>query len=223
MPNNRRKAQHRSKMSRGKHDSTRCVYLRIADGKIVENVDAGAEGAIQRTNKNGKIVHERLDDYVDGTITTMFMRSHEHNGKTINELCIRLQDKDEYYQLSLQVGNRYWVAFVMRLPNLDLTRPIRFSPYHFTPKGESKPLSGLNLYQGGQKIAPKWSKTDPGDLPQGKQVEFQGEMRWDFHERDTFLHRIEMEYIDQLKVGDEAMAGTAPVGDGLGEQDGDPF
>lgn len=195
---------------RGKNEGVRTIYLRVADGKIVETVDAGTEGAVERTTKSGKVVHERLDDYVDGTITAMFMRSHEYNGKELHELCIRLQDVDEYYQLSLQVGNRYWVAFAMRLPNLDLSKPMRFCPYHFIPKGENKPISGMNIFQNNNKIAPKWSKTEPGDLPQGKQevAGVNGETRWNFMERDIFLHKIVTEYIDQMKTGDQAMGGV---------------
>jgi hypothetical protein len=68
-------------MARGSFDEQgRPIYLRIAEGKIVETVEDGAPGAVKRTTKNGREVWERRDGYVDGLITSMYHKEREYNG-----------------------------------------------------------------------------------------------------------------------------------------------
>lgn len=215
-------------MARGTNDQpTGSIFLRIADGKIIETVEPGTEGAIKRQTKpseehpNGREVWERRDGYVDGIITSMFHTEREYKGEKIVELTIRLRDKDEHYSLKVNKGNRYWVGIMSRLPNVNFQKSVRFSPYDFEGKDEQKggtrQVIGINLFQGEKKIDPAWSKTAPGDMPQGKQVMndkgkpvmVNGRALWDFEERDAFLMNVFAELADQLQTGDMAMGGTA--------------
>ena len=199
-------------MARGSfEDNGRPVYLRIAEGKIVETVEEGSPGAIKRTTKNGKDVWERRDGYVDGTITSMYHKEREYNGEVMHSLVIRLRDKDEHYSLEVNKGSRYWVGILMRLPNVNMQRPVRFSPYDFDGKDEhggTRKVIGINLFQGETKIDPAWSKTNPGELPQGKQLRVNGKDVWDFEQRDSFLMNVFSELADQMKTGDMAMGGS---------------
>mgnify|MGYP005608742939 FL=1 len=205
-------------MARGSEQGeTGVIYLRIADGKIVETVEAGTDGAIKRTTKpsdehpNGREVWERRDGYVDGVITSMFHTEREYKGEKITELSIRLRDKDEHYSLKVNKGNRYWVGILSRLPNVNFQKSVRFSPYDFEGKddhGGTRRVIGINLFQGAEKIDPAWSKTSPGDLPQGKQVRVNGKDVWDFEERDNYLMKVFADLADQLRVGDMAMGGA---------------
>jgi hypothetical protein len=207
-------------MARGSNDQQAgVIYLRIADGKVIETVEPNAPGAVKRTTKpsdehpQGKEVWERRDGYVDGVITSMFHTEREYKGEKITELVIRLRDTDEHYSLKVNKGNRYWVGIMKRLPNVNFQKPVRFSPYDFEGKdektGAKRPVIGINMFQGGQKVGPAWSKTNPGDIPQGKQVRVNGKDVWDFEERDAYLMRVFAELQDQLQTGDMAMGGTA--------------
>lgn len=205
-------------MSRGSGDQQEgVIYLRIADGKIVEGVEAGTEGAVKRITKpsdehpNGREVWERRDGYVDGLITSMYHTEREYKGEKITELVIRLRDVDEHYSLKVNKGNRYWVGIMSRLPNVNLQKPVRFSPYDFEGNDEAggkRRIIGINLFQGSVKIDPAWNKTNPGELPQGKQVRVNGKDVWDFEERDNYLVRVFAEICDQMKTGDMAVGGT---------------
>jgi hypothetical protein len=204
-------------MARGSFDDNgKPVYLRVAEGKIVETVTEGVPGAVHRTTKNGKEVWERRDDYVDGIITSMYHKEREYNGEVMHSLIIRLRDKDEHYSLEVSRGSRYWVGIMMRLPNLTMEKPVRFAPYDFDGKddvGALKKIIGINLFQAGVKIDPKWTKTTPGDLPQGKKVRVNGKDVWDFEDRDAYLLRIFAEITDQMRMGDEAIGGVAETND----------
>lgn len=200
-------------MARGQHNEQGApVFLRIAEGKIVESVNEGQPGAIKRTTKpsdehpNGREVWERRDDYVDGVITSLYRKERDFKGETMRSIVIRLRDKDEHYQVELNEGNRYWASFLLRLPNVNMGKSIRISPYDFNDK-EGRRVIGLNLFQDGKKVDPKWTKTDPGDLPQGRQVRVNGKDVWDFEARDRYLIAVMEEIADQLRVGDTAVGG----------------
>lgn len=183
----------------------------MAEGKIVETVEPNTDGAIMRTTKTGREVWERRDGYVDGIITSMFHREREVNGEKMESLVIRLRDKDEHYALEVNKGSRYWVSIMMRLPNVNASQPVRFMPYDFEAKGEDgtmRRMIGSNLYQNGRKIDPAWSKSSPGDLPQGQKVRVNGKDVWDFEARDKYLLRVFAELVDQLQTGDMAMGGV---------------
>lgn len=216
-------------MSRGTtQEQGRPIYLRIAGGKIVETVTEDTPGAVQRTNKNGKVVYEQIDGYVDGIATSMYHRDHAlPTGEIVQELIVRLRDKDEHYHLSIKRGSRYWSELLLRLPNIDLSKPFRIAPYDFMGKDEKtggeRRVIGLNIYQGGDKVDPKWTKTNPGDLPQGVQVQkpggspvlVNGRPLWDFSARDEYLLKIFSEIVSQMQWGDHAVGGTndtAPTG-----------
>lgn len=200
-------------MGRGTSNNAGSVFLHIADGKIVEKVSPDYPGAVKRINKKGGEVYERLDDFVEGVITSMYEKSNEYNGNEIKELCVRIQSDGESYTLSLGDGSRYWSSFAMRLPNLDLKKPVKFSPYSFTDKTTGKDVIGMNLFQGETKISPKFTKENPGNMPQGKVVQYKGEDKWDFYERDQFLLKVIRYFAGQLQQEAEAMGGEhgAPV------------
>lgn len=192
---------------RGSSSNSGSVFLRIAEGKIVETVTPDHPNAVKRINKNGKEVHERIDDFVEGVITFMKPDKREYNGEEINELKVWIQDDSDTYILSMKDGSRYWSSFAMRLPNLDLKKPVRFKPHSFTDKTTGDHVVGMNLFQAGEKVQPRFTKENPGKMPQGVQVPFQGKMKWDFYARDQFLASV-IDYVaGQLRVDGEAVAG----------------
>lgn len=208
-------------MARGSDDKqTGLIYLRIAGGKIVETVEPDTFGAVMRMTKpteeypNGREVWERRDGYVDGVITSMYHKDKEYKGETVAELHVRLSDGAERYCLQVNKGNRYWVGIMMRLPNINFQRSVRFSPYDFEGKDEAtggkKQVVGINLFQNGVKIAPAWTKDQPGDLPLGRKVRVNGKDVWDFEERDAYLMRVFLELQNQLEIGDQVLGGDVP-------------
>jgi hypothetical protein len=206
------------------------IYLRIADGMVVEQVEEGKEGAISRTTKpsdehpNGRTVWERRDKFVEGVVISMFRKEREYKGEVMNSLAIRLKDGGEVYQIDLNEGNRYWSSFMLRLPNLDLSKSVRLLPYDFTDK-EGRRVVGMNLMQGSDKVQPKWTKDSPGDLPQGRKVRVNGKDVWDFEDRDQYLLKVMQAIASKLQAADTAIEGgkDEPVVVSDEDDDGLPF
>ncbi len=179
-------------MSRGTTTGGNYVFIRISSGKIVESVSEKTPNASQRTNKVGKVVYERIDDFVSGIITSMHHEQKEYEGEPYESLFISLSDGPEKYKLELRKGSKYWVKLMEFLPSLDLRKPVTIIPYDFIGKnkdGGPKKVTGLNCYQEGKKIPSfyPWSPEDPGEVPQGKSQTFGGKEFWDFSERDEFF------------------------------------
>jgi hypothetical protein len=218
-------------MARGTNNNGgSAIYLRIADGMVVEQVEEGKEGAISRTTKpsdehpNGRTVWERRDKFVEGVVISMFRKEREYKGEVMNSLAIRLKDGGEVYQIDLNEGNRYWSSFMLRLPNLDLSKSVRLLPYDFTDK-EGRRVVGMNLMQGSDKVQPKWTKDSPGDLPQGRKVRVNGKDVWDFEDRDQYLLKVMQAIASKLQAADTAIEGgkDEPVVVSDEDDDGLPF
>lgn len=218
-------------MARGTNNNGgSAIYLRIADGMVVEQVEEGKEGAISRTTKpsdehpNGRTVWERRDKFVEGLIISMFRKEREYKGEVMNSLAIRLKDGGEVYQIDMNEGNRYWSSFMLRLPNLDLSKSVRLLPYDFTDK-EGRRVVGMNLMQGSDKVQPKWTKDSPGDLPQGRKVRVNGKDVWDFEDRDQYLLKVMQAIASKLQAADTAIEGgkDEPVVVSDEDDDGLPF
>jgi hypothetical protein len=204
------------------------IYLRIADGMVVEQVEEGKEGAISRTTKpsdehpNGRTVWERRDKFVEGVVISMFRKEREYKGEVMNSLAIRLKDGGEVYQIDLNEGNRYWSSFMLRLPNLDLSKSVRLLPYDFTDK-EGRRVVGMNLMQGSDKVQPKWTKDSPGDLPQGRKVRVNGKDVWDFEDRDQYLLKVMQAIASKLQAADTAIEGGKDEPVVVSDEDDLPF
>ena len=152
----------------------------------------------------------------------------------INERIIDLVDETSEYgrrlvvlfnggQLALPHGERYWTDFLLRLPNVDLSKPVRLKPHMSLDEEKSKPGKErydyyMTMRQGGS--APDGSDGDKieraftqannygrnedgtGGLPAGEQVEDPktGNLVWSFLKRNKALEGIVAQTKEKLKV-----------------------
>ncbi len=138
------------------------TFMTIINGKWAEKVDKEIEGAVERKNKKEEIVHELLYNDVSGIITSMVIEKKEF-GKQLN---VVIDDVGEAFTLSIPVESRYFDAFVNKIACADFKKPVRIAPFSFTPNGETKPKSGMNIYQvGNPKAITDVKKGQEGKLP----------------------------------------------------------
>ncbi len=138
------------------------TFMTIINGKWAEKVEKGIEGAVERKNKKEEIVHELLYNDVSGIITSMVIEKKEF-GKQLN---VVIDDVGEAFTLSIPVESRYFDAFVNKIACADFKKPVRIAPFSFIPNGETKPKSGMNIYQvGNPKAITDVKKGQEGKLP----------------------------------------------------------
>lgn len=166
------------------------IYLNIVGGKITrrykehqpeENgkpVTFSREIKDKNTGEVIKTVIERSYDSISGLVQSAEI---DASGSFGAMLVFKIIDGEEY-TLSVPLDSSYGIAIMKKVPNLDSSAEITFSPFNFESKdqiknGEPKKIVGCNLFQNGEKIMPAWTQEKPGSLPQWKQSETTG--KWD--------------------------------------------
>lgn len=134
----------------GSNTGTPKIYLTVGFGKIrqksLENktkVDANTPGAVKRLTKAGAESWAMEYDFIGGIIEGIFYKEDKEYG---NSFEVTLSDGPDVYQLSFSEDSLFWTAFMERLPNIVLDRPIVIHVYDFEDK-DRKRRAGLNVEQ----------------------------------------------------------------------------
>jgi hypothetical protein len=158
-------------------------FISTFDGKLVQRVPEGTEGAHERAltagANEGKMVWEKTYTSVTGMITAGEIAVKEFGNKKVKEIQIQLDDN-----ILLQLPMNMLSAFAKPLPNVDPTKPVKVSVYK-----NKKGKAGLNISQespdgGWEQAEWAYTKEDPNGLPQPTQDDL-GD--WDFRDHDTYL------------------------------------
>ncbi len=183
------------------------TFLGVSDGKIVQRVQEGTDGAIARVLKagqnEGKTIWEKTYSAVTGFITGGEIAVKEFSGKKVKELQIEI-DSDTVLQLPLKM---FLQAFAKPLPNLDVAQAVEISVYK-----NKKGYAAMNMKQGAENLKWAYTRESPNGLPDVTQDALGN---WDFRDCDTFLELKVTEFFNALEG-----AGTeAPQGGFQGLQD----
>lgn len=155
---------------------SKTIYLSITDGAIVRQHREANERTTQRVTKTGKLVHEERFRDLTGTLTKIEIRENDYG----RQLQLHFTDGGEHYAVSMPYSSRYSSSFLKAVPNCDLAQPMRVMPWSMADKNDSsKTVTGVTLYQNGTKIAAAFTKDNPGEMPQMKQIKVKGKITWD--------------------------------------------
>lgn len=183
------------------------IFLQIADGKLVRSFKEANANTKQRINKNGKIVHEQHYDAITAVLTGVAKRENEYG----IFLEIMMQDGDDNYQISTQFSGRYSSSFLKALPNVDINHEVKLSPWAMQDKNDpSKKVTGITLYQSGNKIAPFYTKENQNGLPQMKQVTLKGKTQWDDTDMMQFLYDSALNIFQATSSASPSVSEEAP-------------
>ena len=176
------------------NNSGNAIYVSIVNGKIARKFKEKTAHSVQRTTEKGNVVHEEFHDYVEGELVDVKTRENDY-GK---DWQITMFDGDDKYVLSMPYSSGYSKGFLFAIPNANLSRPIRFTPWmKEVEPGKKKTALYLNQESAGKWEAVKWAytKEEPNGLPQMKQVKIKGKETWDDSEQLDFLEAMISEEI----------------------------
>jgi len=159
----------------GLQNSSNRIYLSVADGKIIQRVKEGTPNAIQRTTKNGKVVHEIKFGSLSGFLSGVSIKENEFGKDWIFEI----EDEGQVYALQMMYNSRYATTFLNALlnPDVNLSLPITITPWSKEVDGKAK--TATYLKQGEEDIKWYFTKDNPNGMPPLEQVEFKGKLQWD--------------------------------------------
>jgi hypothetical protein len=159
-------------------------YITILGGKFCQRVKEGTEGAIQRTNKLGKVVWEKFYD----SFTAKLVGIKTQDGEYGKSWVFSFKDKDEVYHLQLGYSNSFSTAFLKMLPNLDLSKEMKIQPD--TKEVDGKKKSSLFIKQDGVNIKHAFTREAPNGMPDMEEIIVKGMKTWDDTKRLVFLHNM---------------------------------
>lgn len=200
------------------HNSNAAFYS-ISNGKICRQFTAPTETSKERTNKNGRIVHEDFYDFIDGRIIGIDTKDSEYGRFWM----ITLQDKDGNYVLQMPYSSGYSGAFLKTLPNINLSSSVKLIP-KLTIEGDKKKTT-LFVNQHGKALKHYYNRESPNGLPELEQKKIKGKMVYDDSLIMEFLEKMVVEDIqpklkdskkvgvvihDQVEVDNDAQTEDAP-------------
>ena len=167
-------------------------FLQVLFGQIVKKVPAGTEGAIQRTNKLGRVVHELQFNALEGTLKKIWVyESSEYQDSWV----FVIDDGKNEYSLTVPYSSSYANGLLTRLPNVKFERPLKIKSY-FIEGDDGKFRGYLAVHQDGEKVLPYFTKEEPHGLPAMKQIIVSGKEVWDDTDRLKFLRKMVDEKIN---------------------------
>jgi hypothetical protein len=159
-------------------------FINILGGKFTIRVPEGTAGSVARTNKEGRVVHEKHYDSFTGKLVGIRTQDSNYGKNWI----FSFQDAGEVYNLQLSYSNSFATAFLKMLPNIDVTKEMKLQPSIKVVDGKNK--SSLFVNQGGVSIKHRYTMEEPNGLPPMEQVIVKGQPVWDDTKRITFLHEM---------------------------------
>jgi hypothetical protein len=160
------------------------IFLSITNGKLVRRVDLGTEGAVERTNKNGKQVAELFYTTLTGHITDLSIKENEY-GKF---LLVNVKDiaTEKKCVLEMNFSSGYTTTFLKALPTADISQNIEISPALIIDGDKKK--SVIFLKQGGYPVKHFYTKDNPKGMPDMVKVKVKGKETWDDTDRIEWLY-----------------------------------
>lgn len=174
-------------MALTKSVGTNTIYLSVADGNLVRQHKEANQYTTQRITKTGKVVHEEFFKDLTAKLVSIATRENDY-GK---QWQLSFQDEDTTFVVSIGYSSRYAASFLKALPNVNLSKQIRLMPWAMKDKNDpTKTITGITLYQDGNKVAPYYTKEDPNGLPQMQKIKVKGKEQWDDSDMMAFLENM---------------------------------
>jgi hypothetical protein len=170
------------------------TYLSVADGNLVRQHKQANAQTTERLTKTGKLVFEERFKDLTAKLDGIATKENDY-GK---QWQIKFQDQGDFYIVSLPYSSRYASSFLKVLPNIDLSKEIRFMPWAMKDKNDlTKTITGITMYQDGEKLAPYYTKEDPKGLPQMVKIKVKGKEQWDDSDMMSYLEDMALNLFEQ--------------------------
>ncbi len=180
------------------------TFLTVFDGKLVQRVPEGTEGALARQltkgANEGKTVHEKTYSSVTGFVTGGGIEVKDFGGKKVKEIQIEL-DRDTLLQLPMM----FLSNFGKPLPNLNPTQAVQISVYK-----NKRGKAALSLKQGEDNLDWAYTRENPNGLPDA--IQDPSDDSWDFRDHDKFLELKVREFFETLEGVQGAPQGVTGIG-----------
>jgi hypothetical protein len=149
-------------MARGTSHSTNKTFFKVSFGTLRQGtlpsgdkVNESTPNAVRRETQDGTPSWALEIPWLSGKIESIFHKTSEKYKDTYE---VVIDEGIDQSQLSFGDDSRFWIDFMKKLPNIDLTQEVKLTPYEFTDKEKGKRRVGVSVEQNGVKIASYYNK-----------------------------------------------------------------
>jgi len=122
--------------------SSNHIYLHVISGRIHQRVPSSTEKAVERTLKDGKVVHELIYTFVEGLLSNIELNEGDYGKQWI----FHIEDGKESYALQVSEASGYGDDLLTKIPALEKNNTYRFIPYEYTKKDKKR--TGVKIQKG---------------------------------------------------------------------------
>ncbi len=183
----------------GLNDSnhTSKTYLNIVGGQLArrykEHHEVGGQQvtiAREIKDKQGNLVKTVIERYYESVDGFIREASIDTSGDFGSKLVLELVDGDEAFTVQIPLESSYGRSVMLRTPNIDPELEVTIRPYSFESDGKKQ--TGVTIYQknkgwDGDKVPYKWTKDNPGSMPEWEVTEVAGKKKWNSDKQTNFL------------------------------------
>jgi hypothetical protein len=148
-------------MALGNRESA--IYLSIRNGKVFRYSKTQEEGTIAIKNKEGVERFYFVYDYVDGIVTSIKTKKETFAGQEKTFLVVTLTDEGENFNIEIDMKSNYFQSFANAVINGDVNKPYKLIPT--MKEVDGKKNTGMIIMQDGNAIKWKYTKENPGEMP----------------------------------------------------------
>jgi hypothetical protein len=182
-------------------ESVREIYTRVGvrKGWFYREVEPGDDLASPyiktRERDNGSRVDELFFNQIEGHIQDLFITRAEFSGKVVHFMHLRLLMSDgKRRNIRIDLFHSVAQGILNRIENIDFEQPFMIC----VAAKEDRSFSWV--LQNGAKVPSKYSRAHPGDKPEWRKVEIDGETKYDKSEqRKWWMTKVE-QLSSQIKL-----------------------
>lgn len=137
------------------------VYLTIVEGQLAQRMKSKTNNSTTRTLSNGNVVEEEYYRGISGMLFNLDVKTHPEYGETLHVYIT--DDKD--YCIQMQLNSSYAQNFLKTLPNVDINKPIVFTP-SIKVKDDGKKDYTVFLRQDDKPVKRFYTKDGDNKLPE---------------------------------------------------------
>ncbi len=134
------------------------IFLQIAYGKLRMKAKEGDAKAVWREFE-GKGSWAVEYSWIEGQIKKIYYKESKEYG---NSYEVTIDDGENLYNVSFKENSRYCQDFLVKLPNIDLSQPVKITPYDMRSE-DGKERRGTSVMQNGIKLKSYFSQKE-GDV-----------------------------------------------------------
>ncbi len=177
------------------------VYLSMNKGKVCVRCKEDTPGAVWRLTKDGDKIYELQFSNISGHLMSINTRE----GKFGTQWMVAIRDlkSNEDFLLQFPLSGGYTGSFFAQLPNIDLTKEVKFCPHSKeVVKDDGKTVDKVSVYlhQDGKSIDWYFTKDDMKDLPPMVKIKVKGKDTWDDSEQLEYYKRMAAEKNDGMEI-----------------------